>query len=847
MKIDVEMSDAAPSTAQDQVELGLASVDAPAVPDTSAMDTPKQEHIAATTATTDSANAAEPSPSPPSARDNDRASSPMDSNGEGTGYPKLRSQKPPLPASIRKHKPPPGEVVVIAFGSSGIRYGFASDSTPKCVFPAVAIRRRIKKGKPHPTSTNTTTNKNNTLTQTPPPPLRIPSMTKRSQEQLEAAKQMFDAECERVVKDLMLLERRRGGGKPVPWKSEIEPDMNDNWENESWLLRMEADAEAETEVEAEAEMEVEKASQEEDQNQGKTHKEEPKEEQEVQQKEQDDKKSNGDVPRVEHNIKQDEKIKGKHRDVIVGNDVARLLRNERLASHFDIIFPTWDGQLLLDTGVSANLVRKAVDLLLDFIISDLRKQRENQDSKLLKKGGAGGDPKVMSARQKHEDWMRLYPGHATSFVTLVVPETAQRRDVAELTAAVFRSTELRCGALFVHQSAVSCALGAGLATCAVVDIGHSATIIACVEDGIVCGESRIHLRYGFQHVRHAFDQLVNRHAPQLHAMLVDDYRYIPRPMEGDADAKKEKSDDENENNTLKSGDNERDSARRGYILEDEALLLRRICEQVACFNVDENDTLAVSQVTAVGGSERSLRVKLGIGLRAVPAYGLLYPALLHCARKLQPQRADVPLRRDVFQKNSDDDNFVSDIFNDLRRSGIATAALPIGLFANDAGQPAETMVKCDSASIVDAIVWSIAKAIEVKRPDQTARTPDHYRRYLNAIVLAGGGAKIDGIGPALEARIKKGFQDIGLNISDVTVIDGGRGKGDEELAAAAAVLKDLDDGGGGLLDDTDTATLPWKGGAVMVEADAVNDYWLFRDDWDARNVRALRERVPFYW
>ncbi len=33
----------------------------------------------------------------------------------------------------------------------------------------------------------------------------------------------------------------------------------------------------------------------------------------------------------------------------------------------------------------------------------------------------------------------------------------------------------------------------------------------------------------------------------------------------------------------------------------------------------------------------------------------------------------------------------------------------------------------------------------------------------------------------------------------------------------------------------------------MVEADAVKDYWVYKEDWDERNVRALRERVPFYW
>lgn len=107
-----------------------------------------------------------------------------------------------------------------------------------------------------------------------------------------------------------------------------------------------------------------------------------------------------------------------------------------------------------------------------FIVIDFRKQHENQNSKILKKCGAGNDPKVMSARQKNEDWVLLYLGHETSFVKFVVPERAQRRVVAEMIAAVIRSTELHYAALFVHQIAVSCALDTSLATCSVVDIAN---------------------------------------------------------------------------------------------------------------------------------------------------------------------------------------------------------------------------------------------------------------------------------------------------------------------------------------------------------------------------------------
>lgn len=84
-------------------------------------------------------------------------------------------------------------------------------------------------------------------------------------------------------------------------------------------------------------------------------------------------------------------------------------------------------------------------------------------------------------------------------------------------------------------------------------------------------------------------------------------------------------DDEYENNTLKIINNEREGARRVYNLEEEPLILLGICEhrsrildrsngsyikynptancQVACFHEDQNETLAVSQVTEVSCSE----------------------------------------------------------------------------------------------------------------------------------------------------------------------------------------------------------------------------------------------------
>lgn len=646
--------------------------------------------------------------------------------------PSPKSQALSIPADLRQQRPPPSDVIVLAFGSYAIRYGFASDTTPKRILPVVAFPR-AQQSIDDPTQS----------------PIRIPRYTQRTAEEIGHANDVFKAWKESVSKELALHDRRRGGGRPIPWKAVIETVSTP-----SQLPNKPTQQSTDT-------------------------------------------VPNGNTPRVP----------------LVGRDVELLLLDEEKARNYDIVYPLWDGKLLFDCGAPASLIRKALAVLFDYIVAQLVNDLEGGKSKKKKLSSQSSEPngkKNTPTETQKKSNMFTKDGVAKSFVTLVVPESSQRRDVAEIVGAVFNSNSLRAAAVFIHQSAVSCALGAGLATCAVVDIGHSATTVACVDDGIVLGESRIHLEYGSSHIKNAFHMLLKE------SSNLKDY-------------------EKNETNQ------EADHPQFG--LDDETALLSKAMETMSSFNVDENDTLNNSVLKLPTGL--SLRVKLGVGIRALPAYGLIHPPLLEAATIVMTPQMNI-VDRSLHQKNSDDDNYVSDIFNDLRRSGIATAALRIGLFANDRGQLAADTVYPKVASISDAVMWAIARAVEIRRPDPQSRTTDHYKKFLNAVVLAGGGASIDGIALVLEGRIKKGFVDAGLNIADVTVIDGGKGKGDEELAAAAAVLKDVDSESG-IIDDTDTASLPWKGGAVMVEANAVSDYWIYRDDWISRDVRALREKAPFYW
>lgn len=646
--------------------------------------------------------------------------------------PTLRSQKLPLPKGIRDMKADAKDVVVISFGSFGVRYGFAVDSTPKRVFPAVAFPRSAK-----------------ALADSSSVRFCTPSHSVRSAKDVIAAKERFEEIRDEVAQELTLQERRRGGGRPTPWKVLIEPVPSETFTGAAQFSGPIDNSKTVSEL----------------------------------------------TPN----------------EVLVGPDVEVLVRDPQRAELYDVIFPIWDGKVLFHCGAPESFVRKALDCLIDYVVEQLKIDKKKKIA-ASRDAATNGNANGVPAKRPEETTPFAEGEEAKTFVALVVPETSQRRDAAEIVDAIFRSRSMQTAAIFIHQSAVSCAFGAGLATCAVVDIGHSATTVACVEDGLICGESRIHLNYGSCHIQSTLELLL-KDSSQLTEIITSQPGVDGKPLTPQ------------------------------QIAQDQEVVIARIAEQTGSFNVDANDTLGVALLKLPSG--RGLRLKLGVGFRALPCYGLIHPTLLSAASAVVREKMNIP-RRGVFEMNADVDNFATTILNDMRRSGIATAALPIGTFANDPDQPASTTVDSDRASIVDAIVWSVAKAVELKRPDQQSRTAEHYRRYLNAIVLAGGGASIDGIALALEARIKKGFLDTGLIVADVTVIDGGKGKGDEELAAAAATLKEAG-ADGGIIDDTDTASLPWKGGAVMVESEAVREYWVYRDDWEDRSVFALRERAPFYW
>lgn len=588
-------------------------------------------------------------------------------------------------SSALKATPPASKsIFVVAPGSEYIRYGFAGQSNPMKVRSRVAYRR--KKGQ----------NDGNARW------VRCCDFVQSHEKD-----DRFQEIANKIVEEKALNERRRGGGRPIPWFSTVEEGKaQDNVIDVDWAKINERPKFTEG---------------------GKT---------------------------------------GNLNSAVVGEEVDWIAENEIV--DYDVVSPIAESHIDIPR-YGSGLARAALDSLFSYAILQVAPERKKEKK----------------------------PIKCETHVLLVVPENATRRDIIEYCASLFRCERLSTAAVFIHHQSVTCALGAGFASGAVIDIGHTATTISCIDEGTVIPDSRVRLAYGGVNVTNAYWRLL-----ELKGVMKD-------------------------LNTSK--------LRRHELLNFVRASGRKICS----FKTDENDkTITFTAALAQG----HLRIKCGAAFSAIPAWGLFYPALFSSA---EPKQA-----HSTYHRNAEDDNYFANLFDDLKRSTVASAALPIGTFSNDAASAKDldtipTPIHPTKASLSDAVVWSIDKAVEISTQNGFSKQSDLRKRLFGSILLAGGGSNIKGLSIALEKRLKEKLSKDGTLRFDVTVFDG-RGKVDEELAAAAAVVKGSEKIAG-LDDDGDSASLSWKGGAVIALAEATGDMWIYRDEWEARDARAVRERVPFYW
>ncbi|KAI8806767.1 hypothetical protein BJ742DRAFT_773790 [Cladochytrium replicatum] len=93
-------------------------------------------------------------------------------------------------------------------------------------------------------------------------------------------------------------------------------------------------------------------------------------------------------------------------------------------------------------------------------------------------------------------------------VVLVVPDLFHRRMVKELISMLL--VDMGFKGVVVQQESVCAALGAGISSVCVVDIGAQTTSVSCVEDGMCLCDTRINLRYGGDDLTRFFTSLMKK-------------------------------------------------------------------------------------------------------------------------------------------------------------------------------------------------------------------------------------------------------------------------------------------------------------------------------------------------
>lgn len=96
---------------------------------------------------------------------------------------------------------------------------------------------------------------------------------------------------------------------------------------------------------------------------------------------------------------------------------------------------------------------------------------------------------------------------------------------------------------------------------------------------------------------------------------------------------------------------------------------------------------------------------------------------------------------------------------------------------------------------------------------------DKIRKYLQALLVVGGGASLPGMAHALESRLQAIATPLVPAMERVTVVPPPRG--------------------------VDPAILVWRGGATLAKMEGISDLWVTAEDWDLFGMRGLRERC-FY-
>jgi len=417
-------------------------------------------------------------------------------------------------------------------------------------------------------------------------------------------------------------------------------------------------------------------------------------------------------------------------------------------------------------------------------------------------------------------------------VVLVIPDFYERAYVRELINLLLITMGFK--QICAQQESLAATYGAGISNACVVNIGATATNIACVDEGMVLSETRMSLNIGGDDITEFLYVLLERiNFPYRDIDLRRSYDWnimedlksrLCTLAEGDValnlyDFVVRRPDRPTEKYGLRAYDEiilapmclfeprivDFDRKRLGFQQHRKS----DVTEEIIELQADHvTNAMVISTQHLMPSSEQSESPqKKDTTADGVPQPGSSTPAE---SQDVQPMVVDDPAPPP--SNPPTDGGELIDVENDTKvptpqqnpeAKTPPTATIYPGGFSIDV---------CFEASKLplDVAIFNSARA---------AGGDDKIRKYLQAVLVIGGTAHIPGMGHALESRLQAIATPLVQNMEKVQIIPPPK--------------------------EVDPRVLAWKGAAVLGKMDSVSDLWVTKANWDVLGMRGLKEQC-FY-
>ncbi|KAJ4474691.1 hypothetical protein C8J55DRAFT_130551 [Lentinula edodes] len=417
--------------------------------------------------------------------------------------------------------------------------------------------------------------------------------------------------------------------------------------------------------------------------------------------------------------------------------------------------------------------------------------------------------------------------YASLSVVLIIPDFYDRYYVRELVSLLLVSMGFK--QLCAQQESLAATYGAGISTACVVDIGAKTTSIACVDEGLVVADSRMSLNIGGDDITEFLYVLLERISfPYKDINLANSYDWnVMEDLKARLCTLMEVDVALNLYDFVvrKPGSPAEKYGLRAY---DEIILAPMVIFEPRVIEFDNkrlglkdlNPSVTEEILDHTGDHVTSAMVISTQHLLPGPSDT---PALQYTDQKADKTSSDagptLGTSSNIIAEGSIDVPMeVIDIELEDNKSSGPQQSSP----SKSARRPSSEPVQPFPGSFGVDVCFEASKLpldVAIFNSARASGGDEKIRKYLQAVLVIGGTARISGMGHALESRLQAIATPLVQNMERVQIIPPPK--------------------------DVDHRVLAWKGGAVLGKMEGAAELWVTQQDWDILGMRGLKERCFF--